>query len=39
MNLVQMTTTTEPSWEAQVIADHLVGQRLAACVQVVGPIA
>lgn len=38
MGFVQMTTTTESAAEAQAIADHLVGHRLAACVQVCGPI-
>lgn len=33
-----MTTTTESASEAQTIADHLVEQRLAACVQVSGPL-
>lgn len=33
-----MTTTTESVAEAQDIADHLVEQRLAACVQIAGPI-
>jgi len=33
-----MTTTTESASEAQEIADRLVEQRLAACVQVTGPI-
>lgn len=34
-----MTTTTETKAEAQAMADDLVGRRLAACVQIVGPIA
>lgn len=34
-----MTTTTETALEAQAIADRLVERHLAACVQVVGPIA
>lgn len=34
-----MTTTTETKAQAQAIAGHLVEQRLAACVQIVGPIA
>lgn len=34
-----MTTTTETSEQAQQIADHLVDRHLAACVQVIGPIA
>lgn len=33
-----MSTTTASAAEAQEIADHLVGQRLAACVQVTGPV-
>ena len=36
---MQMSTTTESATEAQEIADHLVEQRLAACVQVTGPVA
>src|SRR5688572_22335340 len=39
MDLVQMSTTTESAAEAQEIADHLVERRLAACVQVTGPVA
>ncbi|HWC13478.1 MAG TPA: divalent-cation tolerance protein CutA [Actinomycetota bacterium] len=38
MDFVQITTTTETAAEARKIADHLVEQRLAACVQVMGPI-
>lgn len=33
-----MTTTTESAAEAQAIADQLVLSRLAACVQIVGPL-
>ncbi|MGI8427453.1 MAG: divalent-cation tolerance protein CutA [Actinomycetota bacterium] len=35
---VQVTTTFESEDDAQALAGHLVGARLAACVQVVGPI-
>lgn len=38
MDLVQITTTTETRDAARAIADHLVENHLAACVQVVGPI-
>ena len=38
MGFVQMTTTTESEAEARAIADHLVERRLAACVQVTGPV-
>lgn len=38
MDIVQISTTTGSSEEAQRIADHLVAERLAACVQVLGPI-
>lgn len=38
MEIVQISTTTGSSEEAQRIADHLVAQRLAACVQVLGPV-
>ncbi len=37
MDFVQITTTTDTSAAAQKIADELVGQSLAACVQVIGP--
>jgi periplasmic divalent cation tolerance protein len=36
--LVQVVTTTSSRNEAQRIADQLVARRLAACVQVLGPI-
>lgn len=39
MDFVQITTTTDTSAAAQKIADELVAERLAACVQVIGPIA
>ncbi len=35
---IQVTTTTSTQEEAQRIADALVEARLAACVQIVGPI-
>ena len=35
---IQITTTTETEQDAQAIATALVEQRLAACVQIVGPI-
>ena len=35
---IQMTTTTETKADAQALADALVERRLAACVQIVGPI-
>jgi periplasmic divalent cation tolerance protein len=35
---VQIFTTTETKEEAQKIARHLVEQKLAACVQIAGPI-
>lgn len=38
MDFVQITTTTDTSAAAQKIADDLVAQRIAACVQVIGPI-
>ena len=38
MGFVQMSTTAGSIEEAQRIADRLVEQRLAACVQVTGPI-
>ena len=38
MDLVQISTTTGDAALAQAIADHLVERRLAACVQVIGPI-
>jgi periplasmic divalent cation tolerance protein len=36
--IVQVTTTTATREEADRIAGQLVGRRVAACVQVVGPI-
>jgi periplasmic divalent cation tolerance protein len=36
---IQVTTTTETKEQAQTIAQHLVETKLAACVQIVGPIA
>jgi periplasmic divalent cation tolerance protein len=35
---IQITTTTETREQAQIIACHLVGRKLAACVQISGPI-
>ncbi|KQC09707.1 MAG: hypothetical protein APR62_13725 [Smithella sp. SDB] len=35
---IQISTTTETKEEAQTIARYLVEQKLAACVQVTGPI-
>ncbi len=35
---LQITTTTASREEAQIIARHLVGEKLAACVQILGPI-
>ncbi len=35
---IQVVTTTETEQDAQAIATALVQQRLAACVQIVGPI-
>lgn len=34
----QVTTTTETKEQAQTIAQHLVKAKLAACVQITGPI-
>jgi periplasmic divalent cation tolerance protein len=35
---IQVTTTTETKEQAQTIAQHLVTEKLAACVQITGPI-
>jgi uncharacterized protein involved in tolerance to divalent cations/uncharacterized protein (DUF433 family) len=35
---IQLTTTTETKADARTIADALVERRLAACVQIIGPI-
>ncbi len=37
-DFIQVTTTTSSKDEAEKIARSLLGKRLAACVQVVGPI-
>ena len=37
-SFLQVTTTTESKEEAKIIARHLVGKKLAACVQILGPI-
>jgi len=35
---IQISTTTETKEQAQTIAQHLVDTKLAACVQITGPI-
>lgn len=35
---IQVSTTTETKEQAQSIAQHLVDEKLAACVQIMGPI-
>ncbi|MEN6621293.1 MAG: divalent-cation tolerance protein CutA [Smithella sp.] len=37
-SFIQVTTTTDNKEEAEKIAQHLVGEKLAACVQIMGPI-
>ncbi len=37
-SFLQITITTETKEQAQTIAQYLVGEKLAACVQIVGPI-
>jgi periplasmic divalent cation tolerance protein len=37
-SFILVTTTTESKEEAKKIARHLVGEKLAACVQISGPI-
>jgi periplasmic divalent cation tolerance protein len=37
-SFIQISTTTETKKEAQKIAQYLVEQKLAACVQITGPI-
>jgi periplasmic divalent cation tolerance protein len=36
---IQVMTTTETKEQAQAIAQHLVAEKLAVCVQITGPIA
>ena len=38
MSFIQVMTTTETKDQAQTIARHLVENKLAACVQITGPI-
>ncbi len=38
MAFIQVMTTTETRQQAQTIARHLVEEKLAACVQIAGPI-
>jgi periplasmic divalent cation tolerance protein len=38
-NFIQVLTTTKTKEEAEKIAQYLVEQKLAACVQITGPIA
>ena len=38
MNFLQVMTTTETKEQAQAIARYLVEEKLAACVQITGPI-
>ena len=38
-NFIQVLTTTETKEEVEKIAQYLVEQKLAACVQIIGPIA
>ncbi len=35
---IQISTTTETKEQSEIIAQHLVEAKLAACVQIVGPI-
>ncbi len=38
MEFIQVMTTTETKEQAEAIARHLMEQKLAACVQITGPI-
>lgn len=38
MAFIQIMTTTENEEQAQTIARHLVDKKLAACVQIMGPV-
>lgn len=38
VGIIQVTTTTADKADARRIAEHLVERRLAACVQIIGPI-
>lgn len=38
MKYIQISTTTAKASDAKSIADHLVKNKLAACVQIIGPI-
>lgn len=37
-SFIQVTTTVATKEDAEKIAQHLVGEKLAACVQILGPI-
>jgi len=38
MKYIQISTTTEAKSDAESIADALLNQKLAACIQIIGPI-